>query len=203
MPKSRHHPKRRAGTKKRGLLGGLAYRSRVSPSLSQVKLQNPISKSPVPMKVSKPVTPVTPGPSPVNPVTRQLPVNPVTPGPSPVNPVPRPVVPSNKSFKNTMQGHLNTATSAATNAGKKLLSNATAALSNLMGNARKAASSGGRKSRRRRTQKRRRSSRGFKKGTRSKTHRGRKNFTTKRGNKVFHRRGHYVRLNRAPYRKKK
>ena len=107
----------------------------------------------------------------------------------PVSPPSRPVVPSNKSFRKTMQRHLNTAATTATNF-----------ISNLMG---KAASSGGRKSRRRRTHKRRRSTRGFKKGTKSKTHRGRKNFTTKRGNKVFHRRGHYVRLNRAPYRKKK
>lgn len=43
---------------------------------------------------------------------------------------------------------------------------------------------------------------GFVKGTRSKTHRGRKNFTTKRGDKVFHRRGKYVRKSRKPYTKK-
>lgn len=40
------------------------------------------------------------------------------------------------------------------------------------------------------------------KGTRSKTHRGRKNYTTKRGDKVFHRKGKYVRSMRRPYTKK-
>ena len=39
------------------------------------------------------------------------------------------------------------------------------------------------------------------KGTRSKTHRGRLNYTTKKGDKVFHRKGHYVRKSRKPYRK--
>ena len=37
------------------------------------------------------------------------------------------------------------------------------------------------------------------KGTRSKTHPGRKNYTTKKGDKVFHRKGKYVRLSRRPY----
>lgn len=37
------------------------------------------------------------------------------------------------------------------------------------------------------------------KGTRSKTHPGRKNYTTKKGDKVFHRKGRYVRLSRKPY----
>jgi 8-oxo-dGTP pyrophosphatase MutT (NUDIX family) len=41
------------------------------------------------------------------------------------------------------------------------------------------------------------------KGTRSKTHRGRKNYTTKRGDKVFHRKGKYVRSTRRPYTKKR
>ncbi len=40
------------------------------------------------------------------------------------------------------------------------------------------------------------------KGTRSKTHRGRKNYTTKKGDKVFHRKKHYVRKSRKPYSKK-
>jgi hypothetical protein len=40
---------------------------------------------------------------------------------------------------------------------------------------------------------------GSKKGTRSKTHPGRKNYTTKKGDKVFHRKGKYVRLSRKPY----
>ena len=39
------------------------------------------------------------------------------------------------------------------------------------------------------------------KGTRSKTHRGRLNYTTKKGDKVFHRKGHYVRKSRRPYKK--
>ena len=190
MPKSRHYRKSHSGTKKRGRRGGLAYRSAVSPGLSQVQSQMPPPMKPVSPPQMKPVSP--PAMKPVS--SPQM--KPVSPPPS--RPVSRPVVPSNKSFKNTMQGHVNTAT----NAVKKGLSGALAGLSSLMGNASKAASSGGRKSRRR-TQKRRRSTRGFKKGTRSKTHPGRKNFTTKRGNKVFHRRGHYVRLNRAPYRKKK
>jgi hypothetical protein len=41
------------------------------------------------------------------------------------------------------------------------------------------------------------------KGTRSKTHRGRKNYTTKRGDKVFHRKGKYVRSTRKPYMKRR
>jgi hypothetical protein len=41
------------------------------------------------------------------------------------------------------------------------------------------------------------------KGTRSKTHKGRKNYTTKKGSKVFHRKGKYVRKSRRPYSKKK
>lgn len=36
-------------------------------------------------------------------------------------------------------------------------------------------------------------------GSPSKTHPGRKNYTTKRGDKVFHRRHHYVRRRRRPY----
>ena len=186
MPKSRHHRKRRAGTKKRGRRGGLAYSSRASPSLSEVQL----SKSMKP--VSPPMRPVSP-PT-MKPVSR--PMRPVSR--PPMKPVSTPSLPSNKSFKNTMQGHMNTAK----NVVQKGITGALSGLSNLMGKASRA-TSGGRKSRHRRTHKRRRSSRGFKKGTKSKTHRGRKNFTTKRGNKVFHRRGHYVRLNRAPYRKKK
>ena len=38
------------------------------------------------------------------------------------------------------------------------------------------------------------------KGTRSKR---RKNYTTKKGDKVFHRKGKYVRISRKPYSKKK
>jgi hypothetical protein len=37
------------------------------------------------------------------------------------------------------------------------------------------------------------------KGTKSKTHRGRKNYTTKRGNTVYHRRGHNVKKTHRPY----
>jgi hypothetical protein len=37
------------------------------------------------------------------------------------------------------------------------------------------------------------------KGTKSRTHRGRKNYTTKRGNKVYHRKGHYVKKTHRPY----
>lgn len=43
---------------------------------------------------------------------------------------------------------------------------------------------------------------GYRKGSRSKTHKGRKDFTTKKGDKVFHRRGKYVRKSRKPYHKK-
>jgi hypothetical protein len=46
---------------------------------------------------------------------------------------------------------------------------------------------------------RRRSS---KKGTKSKTHRRRLNYTTKAGDKVFHRKNHYVHKTRRPYTKK-
>ena len=48
----------------------------------------------------------------------------------------------------------------------------------------------GGKKRRRRTSK---------KGSRSKTHKGNMNYTTKRGNKVFHRKKHYVRKSRKPF----
>ena len=41
------------------------------------------------------------------------------------------------------------------------------------------------------------------KGTRSKTRKGRKNYTTKKGDKVFHRKGKYVRKSRKPYSSKK
>ena len=41
------------------------------------------------------------------------------------------------------------------------------------------------------------------KGTRSKTRKGRKNYTTKKGDKVFHRKGKYVRKSRKPYSKKR
>ena len=44
--------------------------------------------------------------------------------------------------------------------------------------------------------------RSSKRGTRSKTHPGRLNYTTKKGDKVFHRRRHYIRKNRRPYTKK-
>ena len=40
------------------------------------------------------------------------------------------------------------------------------------------------------------------KGSRSKTHPGDLNYTTKRGDKDFHRRGHNVKLSRRPYTKK-
>ena len=36
-------------------------------------------------------------------------------------------------------------------------------------------------------------------GTRSKTRPGRKNYTTKKGDKVYHRNGHYVRKTHRPY----
>lgn len=41
--------------------------------------------------------------------------------------------------------------------------------------------------------------RGSTKGTKSKTRSGRLNYTTKKGSKVFHRKGHYVRKSRKPY----
>jgi len=37
------------------------------------------------------------------------------------------------------------------------------------------------------------------KNSRSKTRPGRKNYTTKRGSKVYHRKGHYVRKNKLPF----
>ena len=39
----------------------------------------------------------------------------------------------------------------------------------------------------------------YRKGSRSKTHKGRLNFTTKKGSKVYHRKGHYIRKSRKPY----
>ena len=41
------------------------------------------------------------------------------------------------------------------------------------------------------------------KGTRSKTLKGRKNYTTKKGDKVFHRKGKNVRKSRKPYSKQR
>lgn len=72
-------------------------------------------------------------------------------------------------------------------------------------------SSGGGRKRRGRTRRRHRSrhrrrrrhgrSRRSTKGSRSKTHRGDKNYTTKRGDKDFHRRRHDIRSSRSPYRR--
>jgi uncharacterized C2H2 Zn-finger protein len=42
---------------------------------------------------------------------------------------------------------------------------------------------------------------GYKKGSKSKTRKGDMDFTTKRGDKVFHRKKHYVRKSRKPFRK--
>ena len=42
-----------------------------------------------------------------------------------------------------------------------------------------------------------------KRGQKSRTRKGNKDFTTKKGNKVFHRRRHYVRKSRKPYRKRR
>ena len=39
----------------------------------------------------------------------------------------------------------------------------------------------------------------YHKGSLSKTHPGEYDFTTKKGSKVFHRKGHYVRKSRKPY----
>ena len=39
----------------------------------------------------------------------------------------------------------------------------------------------------------------YKKGSKSKTHKGEKDFTTKKSSKVFHRKGHYVRKDRRPF----
>ena len=132
MPRSRHHRKRRAGTKKRGRRGGLAYSSRASPSLSEVQL----SKSMRP--VSPPMRPVSPPP--MKSVSR--------PPMKPVSPLPQRKVspPSASSFKKAMGVH-------ATNAGNAL----TGIFSGLVEKAKSAvsSSSGGRKSRRRRTHKRR------------------------------------------------
>ena len=37
------------------------------------------------------------------------------------------------------------------------------------------------------------------KGTKSKTRKGRRNYTTKRGDKVYHTKGHYVKKTHRPY----
>lgn len=39
----------------------------------------------------------------------------------------------------------------------------------------------------------------YRKGSASTTHPGRLDFTTKKGSKVFHEKGHYVRKGRKPY----
>ena len=133
MPRSRHHRKRRAGTKKRGRRGG--FTSAVSPRLSQI--QSPMSKSMsasparTSMQVSRPVSP-----------PMKLASNRPALSPSNRPASNRPLMPSNKSFKNTLQGHMDTAK----NAVQKGITGALSGLSNLMG---------GRKSRRRRTHKRR------------------------------------------------
>ena len=44
-----------------------------------------------------------------------------------------------------------------------------------------------------------RKSRKYRKGSKSKTHKGDMDFTTKRGDKVFHQKKHYVRKSRRPY----
>ena len=41
----------------------------------------------------------------------------------------------------------------------------------------------------------------FHKGSKSRTMKGRKDFTTKKSSKVFHQKGHYVRKARKPYHK--
>jgi hypothetical protein len=48
-----------------------------------------------------------------------------------------------------------------------------------------------------------RSKRRYRKGSPSRTHKGRKDFTTKKGSKVYHRKGHYVRKSRKPYTKRR
>ena len=40
-------------------------------------------------------------------------------------------------------------------------------------------------------------------GSKSKTHKGRKDFTTKKTSKVFHEKHHYVKKGRRPYHKRK
>jgi len=50
---------------------------------------------------------------------------------------------------------------------------------------------------------RRAGTKGYRKGSRSKTHPGRLDFTTKKTSKVFHRKGHYVRGSRRPYHTRK
>jgi hypothetical protein len=40
---------------------------------------------------------------------------------------------------------------------------------------------------------------GYKKGSMSKTHKGEKDFTTKKGDKVFHRSHHFIRKSFQPY----
>jgi hypothetical protein len=41
--------------------------------------------------------------------------------------------------------------------------------------------------------------RSYHKGSKSKTHKGDLDFTTKKGNKVYHQKGHYVRKTHRPY----
>lgn len=65
---------------------------------------------------------------------------------------------------------------------------------------------GGRRTRKRRRKRGRVGKKGYshpKRGQKSRTRKGNKDFTTKKGNKVFHRRRHYVRKSRKPYRKLK
>ena len=68
---------------------------------------------------------------------------------------------------------------------------------------------GGKRKKRRTKRRRRRGGTGKKgyshpkKGSKSRTRKGNKDFTTKRGNKVFHRKRHYVRKSRKPYRKRR
>jgi len=65
---------------------------------------------------------------------------------------------------------------------------------------------GGRRTRKRRRKRGGVGKKGYshpKRGQKSRTRKGNKDFTTKKGNKVFHRRRHYVRKSRKPYRKRR
>lgn len=109
-------------------------------------------------------------------------------------------IPKMQADKNMMNKAKNTLNRLMKQAGLKSnnKANATAKMNNTK--------MGGRRTRKRRRKRGGVGKKGYshpKRGQKSRTRKGNKDFTTKKGNKVFHRRRHYVRKSRKPYRKRR
>ena len=109
-------------------------------------------------------------------------------------------VPAMQADKNMMKKAKNTLNRLMKQAGLKSnnKANATAKMNNTR--------MGGRRTRKHRKKRGGVGKKGYshpKRGQKSRTRKGNKDFTTKKGNKVFHRRRHYVRKSRKPYRKRR